>query len=73
MTQSKKFDPDGEFIRRWVPELADAPSTAIHEPWTEPLFRASAGYPEPCLDYAEQRKVALDLLGSAGKDGASGR
>ncbi len=33
-TQAKKFDPDGVYIRRWVPELQDVPTGRIHEPWT---------------------------------------
>ena len=36
VTQSKKFDPDGDYIRQYVPELANLPSKYIHEPWLAP-------------------------------------
>lgn len=47
--QSRKYDPHGEYIRRWVPELADLTDDEIHEPG--PLSRASTGYPEPIVDH----------------------
>jgi deoxyribodipyrimidine photo-lyase len=62
LSQAKKFDPDGEFVRRWVPELRDVPTTLVHEPSREPLLLASTGYPPPCVDYAERRARALELL-----------
>ncbi len=52
-TQGHKFDPDGAYIRRWVPELADVPTEQIHEP------RGVEGYPEPIVDHAAERKEAL--------------
>jgi len=62
LSQAKKFDPDGEFVRRWVPELRDVPAALVHEPSREPLLLASTGYPPPCVDYAERRARALALL-----------
>jgi len=66
VTQSRKFDPDGDYIRRWVPELADLPDKAIHEPSAaDPETLAEAGvelgedYPEPIADLRETRKRAL--------------
>jgi deoxyribodipyrimidine photo-lyase len=59
VTQGKKFDPDGEYVRRWVPELRDVPTTYVHEPWTSP-GGIPAGYPEPIVDHADERRIALD-------------
>jgi deoxyribodipyrimidine photo-lyase len=52
-TQGRKFDPDGDYVRRWVPELADLPANRIHEPQDVP------GYPAPIVDHAEERTEAL--------------
>ncbi|AXT85924.1 deoxyribodipyrimidine photolyase [Aeromicrobium sp. A1-2] len=57
MTQGKKFDPDGEYVRRWVPELAEVPSRHVHTPWE--LADPPAGYPAPIVDHAEERREAL--------------
>lgn len=57
-TQGRKFDPDGRYVRRWVPELADVPGVAVHEPWKLPPG-AAAGYPPPMVDHAREREVAL--------------
>jgi deoxyribodipyrimidine photo-lyase len=59
VTQGKKFDPDGDYVRRWVPELRDLPAKYVHEPWTHP-GGIPAGYPEPIVDHADERRVALD-------------
>ncbi|RLQ97346.1 cryptochrome/photolyase family protein [Falsibacillus albus] len=66
-TQSKRFDPDGAYIKKWVPELKDLPKKYIHEPWNAPDDAlAKAGitlgktYPLPIVDHAAARKRALD-------------
>lgn len=57
--QGKKFDTDGAYVRRWVPELAHLPGDAVHEPWKHPLGY-EADYPRPIVDHAVERQVALD-------------
>jgi deoxyribodipyrimidine photo-lyase len=68
-TQGTKFDPDGAYVRRWVPELGKLRSPDIHEPAEAEqadLARASVllgrDYPEPIVDHAEARKQALEAL-----------
>lgn len=58
--QSKKFDPDGSYIRRWVPELATVATRDIHAPWeAADLPLAAAGYPPPMVDHHAERDEAL--------------
>ena len=59
VTQGKKFDPDGTYVKRWVPELRDVDPKHVHEPWTAP-GGIPAGYPEPVVDHAHERQVSLD-------------
>ena len=66
VTQSRRFDPDGVYIRRWVPELRNMVAPGIHAPWqVGTAARASAGlvlngtYPSPIVDHAGTRKRAL--------------
>jgi deoxyribodipyrimidine photo-lyase len=58
ITQGQKFDPDGDYVRRWVPELAGVAGKAVHEPWE--LDEQPRGYPERIVDHATERKVALE-------------
>ena len=62
-SQSKRFDPDGEFIRKFCPELEPITSTRIHDPtrWTD-AERAEVDYPEPILDHASARRRALAVF-----------
>lgn len=66
ITQAEKFDPEGGYIRRWVPELAKLPAPAIFAPWqASPLELAAGGvrlgetYPAPIVDHSEARTRAL--------------
>ncbi|MFC4394778.1 cryptochrome/photolyase family protein [Arthrobacter sedimenti] len=56
VTQSKKFDAGGSYLRTFIPELRDVEGKGIHEPWTV----EAEGYPKPLVDLAESRERALD-------------
>ncbi len=58
VTQGLKFDPDGEYVRRWIPELEHLSGAAAHEPWRRPDGH-DHGYPERIVDHAEERREAL--------------
>lgn len=54
LRQAARFDPAGEYVRRWVPELAGLEGRAVHQPWTLPgRDRARYDYPDPIVDLAE--------------------
>lgn len=56
LAQAKRFDPDGDYVRRWVPELAEVAGPAVHQPWRlDGLERARLDYPDPLVDHAEGR------------------
>lgn len=64
--QGEKFDPDGAYVRNWIPEIAALPNDYIHKPWeASPLELAAAGialgktYPAPVVDHQEARARAL--------------
>lgn len=60
--QGEKFDPTGDYVRRWVPELRGVPGKAVH---TLKGVRPE-GYPEPIVDHAEERREALARYGELG-------
>ncbi|MEO8417113.1 MAG: deoxyribodipyrimidine photo-lyase [Methylophilaceae bacterium] len=74
ITQSKKFDAEGKFIRKYVAELAPCDNKEIHAPWQLPALRQQVlelkigqDYPHPVVDHAAQRELALALYKNAGK------
>ena len=68
MSQGERFDPDGVYVRRWVPELAGLPGTSAHRPWDAPA-PSRGGYPSPIVDHARERAVALARYRAARADG----
>ena len=76
VTQSEKFDPNGKFIRRYLPELAGLPDAAIHAPWkAREIELVGAGvalggnYPHPVVDHAEARERTLQRYAVVKKPG----
>jgi deoxyribodipyrimidine photo-lyase len=65
VAQSKRFDPDGEYLRRWLPELADLPTKQVHEPWTCDGGPPN-GYPDRIVQHAAEREEALARLAELG-------
>ena len=70
--QAQRFDPEGGYVRRWVPELAGVPDRYIHEPWKmnddqqqEAGCVVGTDYPAPIVDHLEQRGVALERYRAA--------
>jgi deoxyribodipyrimidine photo-lyase len=69
LLQAKKFDPHGDYVRRYVPELAKLAPSHIHEPWLAPQeeltkagIKLGSTYPEPIVDHSRARCEALNAL-----------
>ncbi|OBT09480.1 deoxyribodipyrimidine photo-lyase [Vibrio sp. UCD-FRSSP16_10] len=69
ISQGQRFDPDGEFVKRWLPQLKSVPSKFIHSPWLWDDFQ-SLDYPQPIVDHKQQRLKALQMYKEA-KDSGS--
>jgi deoxyribodipyrimidine photo-lyase len=73
VVQSRRFDPEGAYIRRWIPELKRVPITSLHAPWEmSPHEQQTAGcvigrdYPAPIVHHEEARKRTLARYREAG-------
>jgi len=71
ITQSQKFDPEGEYLRRWLPELRRLSNRHIHAPWeadaqelTAAGVRLDENYPAPMIDLRSSREHALEAWGA---------
>jgi deoxyribodipyrimidine photo-lyase len=71
VTQGRKFDPQGDYVRRYVPELANLPNKFVHCPWEAPSHvlesagvQLGKGYPEPIVELGESRDRALAAFNS---------
>lgn len=63
IAQGEKFDPNGAYVRRWVPELASVPDDVIHKPWTWALHLPASAkrvYGRPIVDHASAREKAME-------------
>ncbi|MDH5278324.1 MAG: DNA photolyase family protein [Actinomycetota bacterium] len=58
LRQGEKFDPSGDYVRRYVPELRHLPGTQVHQPWSAP-GGLDGGYPAPIVDHATERAESL--------------
>ncbi len=77
-SQGQRFDPEGHYIRRWIPELARLPAPWIFRPWEAPAallaqagVRIGKSYPRPIVDHAKARERALAAYYSLRKSGRS--
>ena len=69
VSQGEKFDPNGDYVRRWCPELAKLPDEWLHRPWEAPAeiftragIQLGRDYPEPIISHATAREVALEAF-----------
>lgn len=60
VTQSQRFDPDGTFLRKWLPELAQVDNKKIHQP--DAATRRATGYPDAIVDLSSSRRRAIDAF-----------
>jgi deoxyribodipyrimidine photo-lyase len=61
--QGQRFDPRGDYVRRWVPELRDLPAGDVHAPWARPLLAPE--YPQPIVSHEARRREALERFAAA--------
>jgi deoxyribodipyrimidine photo-lyase len=62
VSQGEKFDAEGKFVRRWLPELENFPDDTIQQPWENPLLLAKTNYPPRIVLHEEQRAKCLAMF-----------
>lgn len=67
--QGEKFDPLGDYVRRYVPELASVDDKFLHRPWEAPKGSVPSAYPAPIVEHANAREQALRAFASLGASG----
>ena len=63
--QGEKFDKEGDYVKKWVPELRKVPRKFIHKPWElddEKILKLNSDYPLPIVNHEEARSKALDAF-----------
>ena len=65
MLQGEKFDPEGTYVKRWIPELTGLPKKCIHRPWERHTGGGALNYPAPLLSHSISRDVALEAYAKA--------
>ncbi len=70
VTQGLRFDPDGDYVRRYVPELRGLPGAAAHEPWKHPLL-VDPAYPDAVVEHAREREESLRRYAALPKRGGT--
>ncbi len=71
VTQGLRFDPDGQYVRRWVPQLRGLAGATVHEPWKRPR-EAWSQYPERIVDHGRERQDAMARYAAAKQAGSPG-
>jgi deoxyribodipyrimidine photo-lyase len=78
MTQHERFDPDGVYVRRWLPELREVPDSHLVRPWLMDEqeqeasgCRIGSDYPQPVVDHAEERRFAVERYRAATGEAAA--
>lgn len=66
VTQSQRFDGDGKFIRKFVPELKQCDNKSIHDPWNSKTRPVNLDYPKPIVDLKKTRMYAIDKFKQLG-------
>jgi deoxyribodipyrimidine photo-lyase len=76
--QGKKFDPQGDFVQQWIPELAEVPQPYLHEPWKMPIdvqedasCKIGEDYPAPIVEHAWARERTLKAFDKAQSNSGS--